>query len=84
VFRELSLAYGWTPAEIEALTAEQLARYCLKEATEDARWIAPDEARQRAKARRAARDGWTCEVMEILNRGVSTSSRLDAGKLAAP
>jgi hypothetical protein len=73
VFRELSLAYGWTPEEIEALTAEQLARYWVKDVSEVARWIAPDEARHRAKARRAARNAWTSEVLEILNRGLSTS-----------
>lgn len=73
MFRELSLAYGWTPSEIETLTAPQLSWYLSSEPRETARWIAPVEARHHSAARRAARDAWVQAVMETLNRGLPTT-----------
>jgi len=69
----LSLAYRWTPDEIAALTLAQVTLYLSSDIESGASWIAPDEVRQRHKARRAVRDAWIHEVTEVLQRGLSTT-----------
>jgi hypothetical protein len=73
LFRELSLAFGWTPDEIARVTLEQLSWYTGEDTEPKSRWLSPTDASEYRKQRRAARDAWIRTTWENLERGLSTT-----------
>jgi hypothetical protein len=69
----LSLAFGWTPREIGALTLAELA-LCLAPVHEaESRWLDAEEARRRVADRHQQRADWVRDVWEMIEHGLSTT-----------
>jgi hypothetical protein len=69
----LSLAFGWTPREIGALTLAELAIYLQPRHESASRWLNAEEARRRAGERNKQRATWVHDVWEMIEHGLSTT-----------
>jgi len=69
----LSLAYGWTPREIGALSLCDLAMYLEPLCDASPRWLDANDAREQRRERLARRAAWVGEMKEIIEYGLSTS-----------
>jgi hypothetical protein len=66
----LSLAFGWTPREIGALTLAELAIYLEPTGEETTRWLDAEQARRRASERSRQRENWVRDVSEMIEHGL--------------
>jgi hypothetical protein len=73
LYRELSLAFGWTPREIGALTLAEVAIYLETDNQRASRWLDADEARRRVGDRHKQCANWVRDVWEMMEHGLSTT-----------
>ncbi|MDZ4781240.1 MAG: hypothetical protein SGJ19_13380 [Planctomycetia bacterium] len=69
----MSLAFGWTPREIGALTLSELAIYLEPRHDAATQWFNAEEARRRVWERSKQRENWVRDIWEVIDHGLSAT-----------